>query len=342
MTDRKDFKNVVRNRAKRTGEPYSTALRNVRKARPDHGDTDADADESGAQPAARPSAAPDPRAFAERFASIRASVGPLVWGLDPSGSLLESWGLGDTPDGLARFVDIVVDAAPGVVGIVKPQSAFYERHGWRGMRSLSLLIEGARAAGLLVILDAKRGDVGSTNDAYAEAFFGPDAPFDVDALTVHPYLGLQAMGSLVSRAHEFGANLFVMVRSSNPEGDRLQSSTDDSGVAVDRVLLAEIGAINATLAPGVVGPVGAVIGPNRASPSLDLAGADALYLAPGVGAQGATTADVARVFASCPDRVLPSASRSLLASGPDRRRLRADAAALQRDVVAALGAATTR
>jgi orotidine-5'-phosphate decarboxylase len=335
MTDHKDFKNVVRARAKRTGESYSTALRNVRNvpgSRP----------EVEGEPMTSPPPPPrDRRRFAERFASVRSTVGPLVWGLDPSGSLLESWALGDTPDGLDRFVDIVLDAAPGVVGILKPQSAFYERHGWRGMRSLSRLIEGAQAGGLLVILDAKRGDVGSTNDAYAEAFFGPGSPFDVDALTVHPYLGLHAMGALVQSAQESGACLFVIVRSSNPEGDRLQSSTDEDGVAVDAALLAEIGRLNASLAPGTTGPVGAVIGSNQ-STSLDLASANALYLAPGVGAQGATVSDVARVFASCPDRVLPSASRSLLASGPDRGRLRAGVAALQGEVVAALSSGAVR
>lgn len=337
MTADKDFKNVVRARAKRTGESYSTALRNVRNV------PVAPPDSVLGEPTPPPPApARDSRSFAERFASVRRSVGPLVWGLDPSGPLLDSWGVGDTPDGLDRFVDIVVDAAAGVVAIVKPQSAFYERHGWRGMRSLSRLIEAARGAGLLVILDAKRGDVGSTNDAYAEAFFGPDSPFDVDALTVHPYLGLHAMSALVGRAHEWGACVFVMVRSSNPEGDRLQSSTDEEGVAVDAALLAEIGQINRRLTPGAIGVVGAVIGPNLASPSLDLASTSALYLAPGVGAQGATVSDVARVFASCPDRVLPSASRSLLASGPDRGRLRADVGALQREVVGALSRASAR
>jgi orotidine-5'-phosphate decarboxylase len=336
MTDDKDFKNVVRDRAKRTGESYSTALRNVRNVHVAQPGTVV------GEPKTSPSPVRDRRPFADRFATVRRSVGPLVWGLDPSGPLLDSWGLGDTPDGLDRFVDIVVDAAAGVVGIVKPQSAFYERHGWRGTRSLSRLIEAARAAGLLVILDAKRGDVGSTNDAYAEAFFGPDSPFDVDALTVHPYLGLHALGALVTSAHEWGACLFVVVRSSNPEGDRLQSSTDENGVAVDAALLAEIGQMNATLAPGAIGPVGAVIAPNLVSASLDLASTNAPYLAPGVGAQGATVGDVARVFASCQDRVMPSASRSLLVRGPDRHRLRAAVGALQQEFVAALGNSSAR
>ena len=138
--------------------------------------------------------------FASRFAKVRSDTGPLVWGLDPSKALLEAWGLGDDPGGLDRFVDIVLGAAVGTVGLVKPQSAFFERHGWRGFRTLSRLIADARGAGLLVVLDVKRGDVGSTNDAYAEAFLGTGAPLEADAITVHPYLGLKAMGGFVSRA----------------------------------------------------------------------------------------------------------------------------------------------
>jgi len=98
--------------------------------------------------------------FASRFAVARSGPGPLVWGLDPSAALLKAWGLGDDPDGLDRFADIMLDAAAGTVGLVKPQAAFFERHGWRGFRTLSRLIADARSAGLLVILDAKRGDEG--------------------------------------------------------------------------------------------------------------------------------------------------------------------------------------
>ena len=266
--------------------------------------------------------------FANRFAAARAERGPLAWGLDPSGAILEAWTLGDTPDGLDRFADIALRAAEGTVGLVKLQAAFYERHGWRGFRTLQRLIADGRSAGLLVIVDAKRGDVGTTNDAYAEAFLGADAPLGADALTVHPYLGLGAMGSFIARAHESGSCLLIVTRSSNPEGRPVQSATEASGRSVEAGLLRQIGELNARLAPGEVGPVGAVVGPTHMEPELDLAATNGLYLAPGVGAQGATPADVARVFAGCPDRVIPSASRSLLVGGPDVSRLRDGAAAL--------------
>ena len=274
--------------------------------------------------------------FAARFAAIRAAYGPLVWGLDPSAEVLTEWGLGDTPEGLDLFADLILVAAPGTVGLVKPQSAFYERHGWRGIQTLQRLVADLRSAGLLVILDVKRGDVGSTNDAYAEAYLGFNAPLAADAITVHPYLGLAAMDAYVSRAHSSGSLVLVVTRSSNAEGRVIQTARAGRGRSVEQSLLRQIGAINARLAPGEIGPVGAVVGPTRIDPELDLTAPNCLFLAPGVGAQGATPDDVARVFASCPDRVMPSASRSLLSAGPDVSRLREAAAELAAEFRAAL------
>lgn len=178
-----------------------------------------------------------------------------------------------------------------------------------------------------MVLDAKRGDVGSTNRAYAEAYLGHEAPIRADALTVHPYLGLDAMQPFVDRATGAGSCLLVVTRSSNPEGRAVQAAANDEGRSVEQSLLDRIGELNSQLAPGRIGPIGAVIGPTHLDPRLDLAAPNALFLAPGVGHQGATPDDVADVFAACPDRVIPSASRSLLA-GPDPARLRDDAHAL--------------
>src|SRR6202012_4023574 len=234
------------------------------------------------------------KSFADRFAAVRAARGPLVWGLDPSGRLLEEWGLGDPPGGLDRFADLVMPVAADTIGLVKPQSAFYERHGWRGLRTLARLTESAKEAGLLVILDVKRGDVGSTNDAYAQAYLGKDAPFDVDAITVHPYLGLGAMGAFVDRAHESGRGLLVVTRSSNPEGRPIQAARSEHGT-VEETVLRDIGRLNAELAP-----VGAVVAAARQLPALPLASMNGLFLVPGVGAQGYTPGDVAETFAECP------------------------------------------
>lgn len=269
--------------------------------------------------------------FAARFAAVRSRYGPLAWGLDPSGAILDAWRLGDTPEGLDRFAEITLEAANGNVGLLKLQAAFYERHGWQGIQTLQRLIGEAQSAGLLVIVDAKRGDVGTTNDAYAEAYLGADAPLGADALTVHPYLGLDAMGTFVARAHESGSCLLIVTHSSNPEGRTVQSATTLSGRSVEEDLLVDIGNLNARLAPGEIGPIGAVVGPIGVDPALDLVSVNGLFLSPGVGYQGATPADVAQVFASCPNRVIPSASRSLLIKGPVVARLGNAVGALARE-----------
>jgi orotidine-5'-phosphate decarboxylase len=155
----------------------------------------------------------------------------------------------------------------------------------------------------------------------------------VDAITVHPYLGLGAMGAFVDRAHESGRGLLVVTRSSNPEGRSIQAARSEHGT-VEETLLSDIGRLNAELAPGEVGPIGAVVAPSAQLPPLPLAEMNGLFLAPGVGAQGYTPADVAATFAACPERVMPSASRSLLAAGPDPARLRDAIAAMAAQFVA--------
>jgi orotidine-5'-phosphate decarboxylase len=261
--------------------------------------------------------------FPARFAGARAKFGPLTFGLDPSGDLLSGWELGDTADGLERFVDIALEASDGTVGIVKPQSAFYERHGWRGVRALGRLVSEARSAGLLVVLDVKRGDVGSTNDAYAQSYVAGGAPLQADAVTLTAYLGIDALEPFFQTAAAAGNGVFVVVRSSNPEGRALQEATLDGGPTVETWLLEALAVRNRALQPGGVGPLGAVFAPNHGPPGgFDLSAMGGLFLAPGLGAQGASPEDVASCFANCPERVLPSASRALLQAGPDLGRLR--------------------
>jgi orotidine-5'-phosphate decarboxylase len=159
----------------------------------------------------------------------------------------------------------------------------------------------------------KRGDVGSTNDAYAEAYLGDAAALQADAITVHPFLGLGAMDAFVSRAAESGSCLLVVARSSNPAGREVQAATTSAGWSVEAELLGRIAGLNERLAPGEIGPIGAVVWPTHLDPALDLVRSNCLFLAPGVGAQGVTPRDVQQVFAACKERVMPSASRSPLA-----------------------------
>jgi orotidine-5'-phosphate decarboxylase len=289
---------------------------------------------AGATTAATPTAA---ATTAERFTAAMRRFGPLVFGLDPSGDLLTAWGVGDTPDGLERFVDIALGAVVGTVGVVKPQAAFYERHGWQGMRSLARLMASCREAGVMVLLDAKRGDVGSTNAAYAEAYLGADTPLPVDAMTVTAYLGFAALRPFFDRAEASDTVVFVVTRSSNPEGRAVQEARATGSVTVEEEIAAGIRAENERVAPGGIGPIASVFGPNHGPPDFDLAALGALFLAPGLGAQGASPADVAACFAACPDRVLPSASRTLLQLGPDVASLRAGAASLNAELIRALG-----
>ena len=238
---------------------------------------------------------------------------------------LVAGGLGTAPTiaaGLRAFCRTCVEAFAGTVAVIKPQVAFFERHGSAGMAELERLIAEATAAGLLVIADAKRGDIDSTAEAYADAWLGDASPLAVDAVTAHPYLGLGALAPLVRLAARNGRGVLVVARSSNPEGRDLQQAVTADGTAVEDMLLAEIAALNGS--PDVPsGTVGAVVGRDAGALAFALSQLGGVILAPGLGAQGAGPADVARRFAGCrPGSVLPSSSRGLLDPGPDPDDLR--------------------
>ncbi|MGB0747584.1 MAG: orotidine-5'-phosphate decarboxylase [Magnetospiraceae bacterium] len=257
--------------------------------------------------------------FASRFADISRQYSPFCMGVDPSRQLLRDWGLTEDAAGLARFCDIVLKAAAGRVGICKPQAAFFEAFGPAGVAVLGDFIAQARAAGLLVIADIKRGDIGSTIAAYAEGWVGADSPFGADAVTATAYLGFGALDPLLTRAAETGAGVFLVVRSSNPEGAGLQAAQTQAGLAVADALARDIAAFNAKVAPGAVGPIGAVIGATLGDEAIATVQTleNSLFLVPGLGAQGADFDDVKRLFAGATDRILPNSSRGVLTHGPD-------------------------
>ncbi len=263
-----------------------------------------------------------PVSFGARVARAVERHGPLCAGIDPSGALLGQWGLVDDVAGLRAFCQICVEAFGGAVPVVKPQVAFFERHGSAGMAVLETLLSDAAAAGLIVIADAKRGDIGTTVAAYADAWVRPESPLAADAVTVHPYLGLAALAPMVGLAGQNGRGVIVVTRSSNPEGRSLQEAVTASGVSVEEALLAEIAAWNAS-DETPTGTVGAVIGATLAPSTFPLSQLGGVILAPGLGAQGARPQDVASRFAHCPPgSVLASTSRSLLAAGPEPQQLR--------------------
>jgi orotidine-5'-phosphate decarboxylase len=268
-------------------------------------------------------------------AAVRAH-GPLCVGIDPSGALLADWGLTDDPAGLRAFGDACVEAFAGAVAVVKPQVAFFERHGAAGLAELERLIAAARSAGLVVIADAKRGDIDSTADAYADAWLSESSPLAADAVTAHAYLGLAALEPLVRRAGDTGRGVLVVARSSNPEGRSLQLATTADGRAVEDMLLGDIAALNAS-EEVATGAVGAVVGATLAPSNFPLSQLGGVILAPGLGAQGAGPADLATRFAGCaPGTVLPSSSRGVLKHGPEPAAMRREAVSLARELSAAM------
>jgi orotidine-5'-phosphate decarboxylase len=275
--------------------------------------------------------------FGDRVAAAVGRAGPLCAGIDPSSALLASWGLSDDAAGLRSFCAGCVQGFAGAVAVVKPQVAFFERHGSAGLAELERLIAEANAAGLIVIADAKRGDIDSTAAAYAEAWLGAASPLAADAVTVHPYLGLGALAPLVQLGSANGKGVIVVVRSSNPEGRDLQQAVTGGGPSVEDMLLAQIAGYNGS--PDVLaGTVGAVVGATLEPSSFALSQLGGVILAPGLGAQGAGPADVAARFAGCrPGSVLPSSSRGLLNEGPDPAALRDSARSLNRELAAAMG-----
>jgi orotidine-5'-phosphate decarboxylase len=258
--------------------------------------------------------------FGARLRRAMDERGPLCVGIDPHASLLLEWGLNDDVAGLERFSRTVVEAVADRVAVMKPQSAFFERFGSRGVAVLETVVREARAAGTLVVMDAKRGDIGSTMGGYAEAYLHKDAPLFSDALTVSPYLGYGSLGPAVALARKSGAGLFVLALTSNPEGGEVQHAVRADGRSVGATMLAHLAAENAGERP--LGSFGAVVGAtvgDLASYDLDVNGP---LLAPGVGAQGATAADLPRVFGPALRNVVPNVSRGVLREGPDTVALR--------------------
>ncbi len=263
------------------------------------------------------------QSFAERFSVLADARSPLCLGLDPSADLMRAWGLNDDSEGLRRFCGTVLEAADERLAVIKPQAGFFERHGALGMAEMARAVAGVRAQGALSLIDAKRGDVDSTMEGYAQGFLGAGSGFGADAMTVTAYLGFGALKPVFDRAAATGSAIFVVVHSSNPEGRSLQDARHPDGRTVSEALADDITAFNAGLGAGT-GPIGAVVGA-----TIDPAHAAildrlprSLILAPGVGAQGASLADVGANFAGTHGRTLPSASRGLLRHGPTVAGLR--------------------
>ena len=259
--------------------------------------------------------------FGARLSAAMRRRGRLCVGIDPHPGMLRAWGLPEDASGLREFGRRVISASAGRVGVIKPQVAFFERCGTAGLQALAEIQQEAREAGLLVIADAKRGDIGSTMAAYAEAWLSPDSEFAADALTVSPFLGFGSLRPAVEAAQTHGAGLFVLALTSNPEGEQVQLA-ERAGRTVAAGLVADVAGVNGQPGEQVLGDIGLVVGattdPLARERGISLTAGRPPILAPGYGAQGATAQGLREGFGEAyQDQVLVNASRSILQRGPE-------------------------
>lgn len=262
--------------------------------------------------------------------------GPICVGIDPHASLLEEWGLPDSVKGLRQFAEIAVEAFGGAAAIVKPQSAFFERFGACGVEVLEDVLAGLRESGTLSLLDVKRGDIGSTMAAYAQAYLCDDSSLRADAITVSPFLGFGSLAPAFDLAKRTGRGVFVLAMTSNAEGAGVQHAVWEQET-VSGAIIDDVADANALAPAGTFGDVGMVVGATVGKDIAELGLAERLaqsrapLLAPGLGAQGATIGDIGRGFGAASSLVLPATSRAILSAGPDVDALRESLRTVQQE-----------
>ncbi|MDJ0322805.1 orotidine-5'-phosphate decarboxylase [Cryobacterium sp. PH31-AA6] len=274
------------------------------------------------------SAVPALRSFGDRLHAVFTERGQLCVGIDPHAWLLTDWDLPDSAAGAESFGRTVVEACAGQVGIVKPQIAFYERYGSAGYAALERVLADARAAGLLVIADVKRGDLGTSAEAYGQAWLSAGSPLEVDAITVNAYMGVGSLAAVIDQAGHEGKGLFLLAATSNPEAAAIQQAVvaggSQAGLTVAGAIFADVAARNAQDATHALGSLGVVLGAtlDLAAFGVDLALAPAQaltpILAPGFGHQGAQVSDMRNLYGGYAQSVIVSESRSVLSAGPRR------------------------
>lgn len=236
--------------------------------------------------------------FADRLIAATRTHGPLCVGIDPHAGRIPDLFGGDTPEGLEKWGLALVNAARGKAGIIKPQVGLFERHGWQGMKALSVVAAAAKESDMVVLMDAKRGDIGSTAEGYAAAYLADNAPFACDALTVNPYMGLDTLEPHVRAAEASGKGVIVLARTSNPGSSDYQARDMQGAPLFARVveslapmiekLQGESGWSGLMLVTGATGP--------DEARTLRALAPKALFLVPGYGAQGAGASDAVAGF----------------------------------------------
>lgn len=261
--------------------------------------------------------------FGTRLEAAFGQYGHLCVGIDPHPFLLSEWGLDDTPSGIREFSLRIIDACAGRVGIIKPQVAFFERHGAPGYLALEKLLERAREADILTIADGKRGDIGSTMEAYAQSWLIPGQGLEADAITVSPYLGSGSLSQTIDMALANNKGVFVLAATSNPEAAELQTAVltrgDNAGKTVAAGMLKDVERWATQKTPEF--SVGAVLGATLNLGELGIDPGDYApipILAPGFGFQGARVEDAHHTFGPLTKNLIVTETRSVLAAGRDK------------------------
>jgi orotidine-5'-phosphate decarboxylase len=257
--------------------------------------------------------------YYQRLAALTSVRGALCVGVDPHVSLLEAWRLPADVSGLETCARTVVEALGDKVAVFKPQSAFFERFGSAGVAVLERVLEDIRQVGALSILDVKRGDIGSTMVGYATAYLSEESPLRADAITLSPYLGFGSLAPAFDVAEAGGRGVYVLARTSNPEGADVQLAMASEG-SVAQQIIDESARRNRRSGRA---SIGLVIGGTHASLGCDVSQFNGSILVPGIGHQGGRIEDLPLLFGDALDSVLPVVSRGVLSAGPSRFALAA-------------------
>lgn len=260
--------------------------------------------------------------YASRLAAAVADRGRLCVGIDPMPSVLDAWRLPHDVQGLERCSRAIVELLGDRIAVFKPQSAFFEAYGSRGIAVLEQVLTDIREAGALSLLDVKRGDIGSSMAGYADAYLGEDAPLRADAITLSPYLGVGSLRPAIDAAVAGGQGVYVLARTSNPEGASVQLALGREGSVVQEIIDAAI-ELNSRARTRAIG---LVVGGTHHALGCDLSEFNASILVPGIGAQGGRMEDLSGMFGPAHDKVLPMVGRAILQAGPDPAALRAKVA----------------
>ena len=280
--------------------------------------------------------------FGDRLAAAMDEYGPLCVGIDPHPNLLQAWGLEDSAESLRTFTTAVYEGCAPYVAALKPQVALFERHGSAGLAVLEELFARAAEDRVLIVADAKRGDIGSTMKAYADAWLGTSSPLGTDSVTLSPYLGFESLRPALDAATTNQRGTFVLALTSNPEGKSVQhvGKAEDTGAVAKQVIAAATAENTAQTwermgSCGLV--VGATVGEALKELAIDLSTFNGPILSPGYGAQGASAEELYRIFAGVESQVLVNSSRGVLSAGPQPTDLARAAQSARDDLVRARG-----